>query len=108
MIFACRRACDELMPKLLRMLRTIERPTKTVALGNHAEKREKGVADDFVLVPAQKSLTREIDTRQTSRQILCENDVAGLLDEVAVTRFETRTFEQTRHLRSEERRVGKE
>src|SRR5687768_6194888 len=105
MIFACRRARDELMPKLASIVRTIERSTEPVALGNDPEQREERVADEFVLVAAQKSLAGEIDTRQTARQILRENDVAGLFDEVAVTGFQTRTFQQTRHLCDQPRRV---
>src|SRR5687767_10193968 len=92
------------MPKLAAIVR-IERPAETVALGNHAEKREKRVADNFVLMTTQKPLAGEIDTRQTSRQILRKNNVAGLFDEISVTRFQTRTFQQTRNLRDQPRRV---
>jgi hypothetical protein len=44
-------------------------------------------------------LSGEVYARQLAGEILGKDHIAGLLDEIAVTRFETRAFEQARDFR---------
>src|SRR6185503_18834355 len=104
-ILAHGRARYELMPELAGFLWPCETAAKTVTFRNDTKHREERVADDFFRFATQKLLRREVDARQLARQILCEDHVAGLLDEVSITRFESRTFEQSRDFGDEASRV---
>src|SRR6185369_2155186 len=103
-VFARGRARHKLMTKLACFTRAAKNAGKTVAFGNHAKEREKGIADDLFLLASEKLLAREVDAGQTSGQILGEDHIAGLFHQIAVTRFETRPFEETRDFRNQTRR----
>src|SRR6185503_9462436 len=96
---------DELVAELVCFPRPSESGTKAVALGNNTEDCEEGVAEDFFGFAAEELLSGKIHARDSTRQILREDHVAGLLDEVAITRFELRPFKQSRHFGDETRRV---
>ena len=104
-IFAGRRPGHKLMPKLSRFLRTRRRAGETIAFGNDAENCEERVADDLFGLSSEKLLAGEIDARQPAAEILGKDHVAGLLDEVAITRFQARAFQQARNFGDEPRGI---
>src|SRR4029079_14880372 len=95
-ILAGRGASHKLVPELACFLGSPETAGEPVAFRNNAEDCEKGVADDLFGAASEEFLSREVHARQLAGQILRKDHVAGPFDEISITRFETRAFEQTR------------
>ena len=93
------------MAELACFLRATEAAGETVAFRNDAEDGEERVADDLFGFAAEKLLSGEVHARESAREILREDHVAGLFDQIAIACFETRAFQQARYFRDQASRV---
>src|SRR6185503_17075179 len=85
-ILARRGASHKLMAEFACYLRPPETAREPVTFRNNAEDCEKGVANDLFGVTTEKFLSGEVHAGQLAGEILGKDHVAGLLDEIPVTR----------------------
>jgi hypothetical protein len=93
------------MPELLRFLWTTKTAGKTVAFGNDPNTAKKELPMISSGRRPRNFCPREVDARQFARRSCVKDHVAGLFDEISITRFKARTLEQARDFRHQTSRV---